>query len=374
MNQVIERHAQCHTILPDGQRLTVAAVARELDGFDPLKVIGSERRVVQEAVLAARMAETSWSNEVRVTLEGLSSAVPEHGAWLALPAILADLSVRARLPGAPQSILALGLCDDWLQGNLKPPATNDFHASLRHLAQCPALGATEMFLPVAADNQTAALYQAIRNAHPACTQHEIANLASLSGQPAAGSLVRTVRVWFPLVAYQAEAASLQELELILRPLGTATEAEKDRIDILGLPGMPLAQRQSMERLLRGLRHKDRHGSGEWQTLLRLPKVAFVGDSWQLALALADRIARGREFAGTGMLMATGQIGFTPNGEPSGQVLHVDGIPDKCAVMLAQVQAGARILLPESWRGQVGRAWLQQVVDKGGSVAFVGKIA
>jgi hypothetical protein len=121
--------------------------------------------------------------------------------------------------------------------------------------------------------------------------------------------------------------------------------------------------------LAGSRHADPRGLARWRTVVRFGAPPFQGRSFELALVLADRIARGREFLPRGRLIATGCSGAWH----TGRVETVDGIEAKCALLLAEAGPGDRILLPRACQAALPAGFADGVRALGASVACVERI-
>ena len=103
--------------------------------------------------------------------------------------------------------------------------------------------------------------------------------------------------------------------------------------------------------------------------MRFGQERFQGRSYELALVLADRIARGREFVPRGRLLASG----CSNAWHAGQVEAVEGMGPKCALLLREAAPGDRILLPRAWQDALPDGFAEQVRGLGASLACVERI-
>lgn len=390
MNDFLGMKAVCETILPDGRLVKCSAFAHRLDhqAMSSLKVKASQRQSLHQAIECARIAEACYDESFRVTLENGDILSREHAALLELPSILADQRARGlhigpaaggQGQGESGRTIALGLCADWSIGVIAPPRADWYRQCLEGLAAGADLGNAEILLPPAPDPECAALHQRIAAAHPLAVVRELDSLAALGGQPTARPGLRRASVWFPvLVGDDPADDGLLELEVILRPLGKTSarqngqDGEDDSIKISGLFDLDQSVKTKTAQLLSGLRRQDRHGSGEWRTVVRFPGKVD-GASYELALAIADRLARGRDFAGNGRIIATGAMQVGPDGEASGAVQDVDGVERKCAAMLGKIKIGTRVLMPLGWRERVPGDFVLRVAERGGSCAFVGRI-
>jgi len=122
-------------------------------------------------------------------------------------------------------------------------------------------------------------------------------------------------------------------------------------------------------VLAGARHFDARGLGQWRTTVRFGEAHFQGGSFELALVMADRMARGREFLARGRLLATGQSAAWH----AGRVETVDGVEAKCALLAREAAPGDRILVPRSWEAQLPGGWGEDLRARGASLACVDRI-
>jgi len=136
------------------------------------------------------------------------------------------------------------------------------------------------------------------------------------------------------------------------------------LDFTGFP----AGRRAVEDVLRLVRRHDPHAA-RWDTLVSLPVVPIQGQSFELALAVADRIARGRDFAGRGRVIATGALD-----RHGGRVLPVDGLQRKCALIERAALAWDTVLLPAEWRGRARLDFTDLTGVREPAVVFVERVA
>ena len=136
-----------------------------------------------------------------------------------------------------------------------------------------------------------------------------------------------------------------------------------------MPDQDAARQLAVRQALCGARHFDGRALGRWRTAVRFSLDAMVGRSWELALVMADRLARGREFVPRGRLIASG----CSDAWHAGRVDPVDGVNPKCALLLREAGAGDRILLPRAWQEQLPDGFAEQLRAQGASVACVERI-
>jgi hypothetical protein len=141
----------------------------------------------------------------------------------------------------------------------------------------------------------------------------------------------------------------------------------DLVRVSGLPENEKVQCERIANLIRTLRQLDIHGSNEWETYLRFER-GFEGKSSELAVALADRIARGREFPAKGRLIATGSV------DDLGRVdLPPESCERKCRLILEQVKPGDRVLLPAAWNTHLPARFRKNMIERGASFASLERV-
>lgn len=194
---------------------------------------------------------------------------------------------------------------------------------------------------------------------------ELGFLGALSGQPDAGASVGTARAWFPLHSGGIND-SLCWVEVSVYPLAGEPGEEEDSIAV---PGQDLTGQRAVRQTLAGARHFDGRALGRWRTVVRFGQPRFQGGSYELALVMADRLARGREFVPRGRIIATG----TSSAWHAGRVDAVDGCAPKCALIAGQALAGDRVLLPAEWESQLPSGFREALRGSKASLALVERI-
>jgi len=320
MSEVIVR-----SIGPDGALLAVTATVRPRDGRAEVKCSVPDdpatARRMQEVVRLARHTEPRFDSREQVVLS-LDRAPPGSSRDWELACVLADRLVRGVWQSA-RPVVANGWSDAWHLGRI------DGHG----LKQVPVgvLAGGEGGLP---------------------------HLGALGGHPDPAAGVSAARAWFPLVS-GGLGDSLCWIEVSVRP---APHEGEEEASIAALQARVRA-------VLAGARHFDGRGLGQWRTTVRFAEPRFQGGSFELALVMADRMARGREFLARGRVLATGQS----SSWHAGRVETVEGIDAKCALLGREAQAGDRILLPRAWEGQLPLGWREQLKTRGASLACVDRI-
>ncbi|WP_288378823.1 hypothetical protein [uncultured Massilia sp.] len=322
----------CRSMTSDGGYLTVTATVRPRDGRAEVKCSVPDALEVaqrmQAVVRLARHTEARFDSRAQVVLS--LDRAPGNGErdW-ELAAVLADRMVRGLYqPQVP--VVANGWSDAWHLGRI------DGHG----------LGAVPFGVLVGGADG-------------------LPHLGALHGHPDPAVGVSTARAWFPLVSGGLED-SLAWVEVNLRQAQAEVEYEESTIVV---PGADAALQARVRAVLVAARHHDGRGNKQWRTTVRFADARFQGGSYELALVMADRMARGRDFLPRGRLLASGQSASWH----AGKVENVDGVAAKCALLLREAAAGDRILLPRAWETELTPDWRAQVKAQGASVACVDRI-
>jgi hypothetical protein len=313
--------ASCRSLDPRGGYLTVTATRRPRAGRADVKcsVPGApdvaER--MQQVVRLARHTEARYDSRDQVVLSLDRAPAGGDRDW-ELAAVLADRMVRGVLPA--RTDVANGWSDAWHLGRIDGGAQGLTHLGL------------------------------------------------LTGQPDPGAGVASARAWFPLHSGGAHD-SLGWVEVSVRPLAPGGEGEATGEDPVAVPDLDAAGQAQVRAVLAGSRHFDGRGQGGWRTTVRFGEARFQGDSYELALVMADRMARGREFLARGRVIATGRSASWHAGKVEG----VEALGPKCALVLREAQAGDRVLLPKEWEAGLPAGLREELRARGASLACVERI-
>jgi hypothetical protein len=245
-----------------------------------------------------------------------------------LAAVLADRMVRGVLPH--KELVANGWSDEWHLGRIGGHGLGDAPAHV-------LLGGAD----------------------------GLPHLGALDGHPDPSAAVSSARAWFPLHSGGVND-SMGWVEVCVYPLAAAGAAEEAAIAV---PQLDLAGQHAVRQALADARHFDGRACSQWRTTVRFGQPRFQGNSYELALVLADRIARGREFLARGRILASGCSGAWH----AGRVEAVDALAAKCALLLDEAAAGDRVLLPRACQEQVPPGFGQALHERGASFAFVERI-
>ena len=197
----------------------------------------------------------------------------------------------------------------------------------------------------------------------------LAHLGMLTGQPDAAAAVASARAWFPLHSGGIhDSLCWVDVSVYPSPHDGNNGNHGEEGDAIAVPGLDATQQLAVRRALVGARHFDPRGLGRWRSVVCFGQPRFHGNSFELALVMADRLARGREFLPRGRIIATGCSGAWH----AGRVDPVDGCAPKCALILRHAAPGDRILLPRAWAGGLD-SFVQAAAEKGASVACIERI-
>ena len=324
--------ALCRTRLADGTLLTITATRRERAGRADVKcTVPGDGRIaerMQQAVRLARHTEPTLDSRDQVVLS--ADRAPTGRDW-ELAAVLADRIVRG-VWHARGDVVANGWSDAWELGRVAGHDVAD--ASPDALVGGP---------------------------------DGLAHLGQLDGHPDPGARVSSARAWFPLHSGGADDA-LGWVDVSVHPLAAGADRLEEE-QTIAVPGADAARQLAVRQALAGARQFDGRGPGRWRTTVRFGAQPFTGRSYELALVLADRIARGREFLPRARLLATG----CSDAWHAGRVDTVDGLAPKCALLLREAGPGDRILLPQAWADGLPAGFADAVRARGASVTLVGRI-
>ena len=345
-------NAECRCVLADGRVLTVTASRRpranraEVKCAVPGAPALSER--VQEVVRLARHTESRFDSRDQVVLSMDIAPAGEERGW-ELAAVLADRMVRgAWQPIVPQ-VYAYGWSDNWHRGSV---------------AGQPDLAAASLQERSAAVPLLAVLGGAA--ADPTLPNSlSLTHLGALTGHTDPSAAVSSARAWFPLHSGGIND-SLSWVEVSVYPL---EQGGGDEEDTIAVPGLGLTAQLAVRQALAGARHFDGRGLGRWRTVVRFGQPRFQGTSYELALVMADRLARGREFVPRGRIIASG----CSSAWHAGRVDTVEGREAKLELILKQAAQGDRVLLPRDWQNDIAPAYAGALRARGASLACIERI-
>lgn len=387
MNQTtIPATAVCRSVLADGRVLTITASRRPRANRADVKcsvaAAPALAQRMQQVVRMARLTEPVLDTRDQVVLSMDHAPAALERDW-ELAAILADRMVRGvYAPADPAAVFAFGSSDVWHLGRLRlaeVPHHGGMQAQGQHMAaavcKVAASGQAD-----AGDRYSRALAllggdgvlvyaegAAMPPRAPDGRCFAISHLGALQGHADQADCVASVRSWFPLYSGGLHD-SLAWVEVSVYPLDPADAAGSEE-DSISAPQLEPSRLQALRQTLAAARHFDGHGLGRWRTLVRFGQPDFQGGSYELALVMADRMARGREFPPRGRLIASGQS----SAWHAGRVETVEGQQAKLELIIRQAGAGDRVLLPADWSATLPAGYQAQLRQRGASLACIGRI-
>ena len=325
--------AWCRTTLASGVVATVTATRRPRSGRADIKCMAAGEPALaarmQQVARLARHTEARLDTRDQVVIS-IEPAPASHERDWELAVVLADRMVRGQWQ-APGEVHANGYSRQWQLGRIDGHDASDISAAGAILGGANSLG----------------------------------HLGGLNGHPDSGASVASARAWFPLHAGGIND-SLTWVEVSVYPLAAPGGEEEDSIAV---PEVELPVQLAVRAALVGSRHFDGRALGRWRTVVRFGQPRFQGNSFELALVLADRIARGREFVPRGRLIASGASAAWH----AGQVGTVEGCAPKCALIARQALAGDRVLLPAAWAASLPDGFGPAIRAAGASLACIDAI-
>lgn len=359
----------CQIPLPDGRLIGVRASASPLAAGETLQTIKIKAGInpdLRESLLDAREMEWDSAESWRVTFSLESPpGITLPPDFLDFAAIVADRAVRGVFYPDFTRLIALGYSNDWVAGRLKPHEMPLQRDCLNVLLRQPDWGEALILLPIPADEGMDELHDALRKKHPLAIVRELNDLSSLGGRSLVQKGYRQQQVWFPVVGGSEGEDKLVSLMMTLHQLESPDNPES--VQISGLPEMAGAQSERLIKLISNMWKLDAHGSNEWNTHLHFER-GFEGDSCELAVVLADRIARGREFPAKGRLIATGSVD-----DLSRVTLPTDSCERKCKLILKDAKEGDRVLLPAAWTSSIPVGFMGSLLSKGASCVLLERV-
>lgn len=347
--------AECRTVLADGRVATVTATRRPRANRAEVKCVVPNAPQLSEAmqgvVRMARLTEARLDSRDQVVLSMDLAPAPEERYW-ELAAVLADRAVRGAWLPDSVPMVAMGWSDAWHLGQVSggEAATSLAEAALAdgHFS--------------AADNL---LLGGEASSEQVLDAQYLTHLGLLTGHADPAAAISSARAWFPLHSGGIND-SLAWVEVSVTPLDEPALEEEDSI---ATPGLDLTAQLAVRQVLAAARHFDGKALGRWNTVVRFAQPRFQGNSYQLALVMADRLARGREFLPRGRLIASG----SSTAWHAGQVEAVEGRQPKTELILKQAAPGDRILLPSAWQDELGTDYEPALRAKGATLACIEQI-
>lgn len=351
--------ADCRTMLADGRLAVITASRRPRANRADVKCAvpgaASLAARMQQIVRLARHTEMRFDSREQVVLSIDIAPADSDRGW-ELAAVLADRMVRGVWQPAAATIAAHGWSDAW-------------HAGSAITGSEGAAAALAHALPDAL--VVSGAWSGCGAAAPRCAL-TLPHLGALTGHTDPSATVSSARAWFPLHSGGVND-TLAWVEVSVAPLPSQA-AGLDEEETISVPELNATGQLAIRQALTAARHFDGRALGRWRTVVRFSETRFHGNSYELALVMADRLARGREFVPRGRLIATGCSGAWHGG----RVDPVQELPAKLALIVQQAAPGDRILLPESnLSGDIADTVMAEAISavraRGASMARIARI-
>lgn len=361
----IVRSFTCYAPLASGELTEVTATANLLRGHSvdlaAIKVEGAKliAAALKDVVAQARLTEPSNDERWRLYfhLEPCPSA--DDRGW-ELAVVIADRGARGLLPPAVGRVLALGCSDRWDLGRVEPLPGSAQAARLNSLGRRSQAGDL-CILALPTDDLG---HSELETLEATAEVQRISHLGGLLGHPDPAQGSRGARAWFPLVSGDRAQDRLAWVEVTV--LAGDPQGPVGPIAFSG--NLPKHHADRGREVLTAARDLDGK-PGHWRTSVRFGQHGFSDNSWELALVMADRIARGRDLPAAGRLIATG----CSSRWSQGRVERVGGTDDKCRLFLDQAAPGDRILIPAAWRDDLPMGLAQSLASRGASLGILDRL-
>lgn len=364
-------NAECRCPLPDGRVLTVTASRRPRANRADVKCVVAGAPALgmrmQEVVRLARHTESRFDSRDQVVLS-MDGAPPADERGWELAAVLADRMVRGAWQSPRPGVYAYGWSDAWQLGAVRgrPDPVSAALGGMQAGDSIAVLGADPHPPgPCAALAAGEARRRAVPDPAGASEILTLPHLGALTGHSDPGAAVSSARAWFPLHSGGIND-SLSWVEVSVHPADHAGAEEEGTIAV---PELGLTAQLAVRQVLVAARHFDGKGLGRWRTVVRFGQPRFQGASYELALVMADRLARGRECVPRGRIIASG----CSSAWHAGRVDTVEGRAAKMELILKQAVAGDRVLLPLDWQTDIDPAYAGALRDRGASLACIERI-
>lgn len=356
---------------PGGAVLTVEGSVNGV-GLNPFK--GVRRSVTRVAVALARLPEPveNLPQHEMVRLESTFSGVePQAGPALLLfdsllgaAAVLADRMSRGLMHIPEQGAIVMATCSDWLGGSLEPLDAVAGEGCLSTALHQSNLG--EVLVVLAANQPDGDRWaELIRDRHPQAKVHLASSLQHFSGNAFnAPRLRQNAKVFFPVLGAPGHEA-LYAVRVVVSEI-SAGAGIAESIVVVGTANVTTEHRA--KQVIDAVRRLEPPSARLWQTVVELPQIAFDGGSFELATVVADRIARGREWPGSGRVIASGSIDVhdipgrvlevenelaAGRGQAGDKALEQTRTDTKTALLAREVLPYDTILLPKDGQDKMG---------------------
>ena len=344
--------AIARAFLPGGLSLSVDASAGGIK-LPPFKGLLAQH--AHKAVALARLTEPveDLRDDLRLSTDWTPGLPTASGPLqlatqlLETAAVLVDRVGRGCMQTLPEQGAVVLACsaDDWLTGQLASVDETWAEDLLQALLDQHDLGEVLVLLP-GESTTTADWGRRIKTRHPRASVRIADNLLHFSGSLDALRRPRAAEVLFPVLAGSGLGA-LYAARVVVSHLPAGKGLGSD----ISVVGSNKAMASHAEKAVKAVRDREPPSRSRWQTVIHLPDVNADGHSFELAVVLADRMARGREWPGPGRVIATGgidSVGSFGSVLDVGNTLGTPGAPSKTDLIRREALPYDTVLLPSSW--------------------------
>lgn len=364
------RSAVVYAPLRDGVlRIRVDAFPYQAGGNHKMQLVECEaaakphQTIIRQVIAAARLSERTQGHGIQIWID-FDREVPADDDLWHLAVVLADRLSRGVIPAGKAALFALGTSHDWASGYIHLP--EGAAARIRAIPQNDGVQA------VIAKPQDSGLVNAELSHIDKEQWAVIGYLGALLGHPDPQQSYRSAKVLFPLVGGQSELAWV---EVSVQPVQTHKESEVgngdsdsiDNVDNIVVTKQDPRRQQQIKSILNAARALEKDQGKGWLSRVTFSREAFSDNSYELALVMADRMARGRELKPPKRLIATG----CSSQWHLGTVEPVGAIEEKIALCEQLLDKGDRLLLPKK-HTQV--QLLKTLKEKGVSIGLLTSVA
>jgi len=335
---------------------------REIAG---IKLVNCDKKLqkhFKEVTENARLTEFNPDYHWKVSCYITPEITINDQSWQ-LAAIIADRAARGLLANETDRMIALGQSDYWETGQVQPLADVQHSNGLKNIKNHKQVNDT---IYLASNQQSFSKIESQELEQNTANIQYITHLGGLTGQPDPNKAVRSATVYFPLINGNTQHDCLASITVTVLPLLEKNTNETALISCQR--NLTRTQQRNIKETIEQSREWDKQNNNQWQTVIRFSRDDFQDQSYQLALVMADRIARGREVPAQNRLIATGSSTRWARGE----VHNVEQQSSKLQLLLKSAHQNDRILLPSSWQAAIDG--MSSWADKQVSIACIDKLA
>ncbi len=356
-----QRSAVVYVPLRDGMlRISVDACAYQSGGRNAMSLVvcqdhaKAQQNTINQIIYAARLSERALCHDTQVWIS-FNTDIPDDDNLWHLGLVIADRLARGVLPAGQGALFVLGSSTDWAYGYVQLP-----ESATARLSSIPQDTQTHVVIaaPPANNHLLSSEVSRLKNER----WMEIAYLGALLGHPDPTQSYRKAQVWFPLVG---GTSSLAWVSVTVQPQVAGDNTDTNNSIVVN----DRTRQQRIQEILTASRSLERDNATGWLTHVQFSTHNFSDSSYELALVMADRMARGREPSPPKRLVATG----CSSRWHIGAVDSVGGIDEKILLCQNLLDSGDRFLLPKADGMQAMKA-LTPLQEKGVTIGLIDKIS